>query len=161
MWFVGDLMTVNLRMNLRFRSVTRPDGNMRILYWRLGNVSTIRPLLSHRFRLFWLWTTTSVSIVRGGNSRARALYFWMRIWFLFGPTGSPDRSYNSTPVSQSVSLSVCLSLAFLRIGSLFFSDFLHEVRGTYVQKSDGARFLKKKSLVRRGTEGVVALRRPW
>ena len=61
----------------------------------------------------------------------------------FGPELSSFRSQEMTSVSPLVSLLV----SFLRIGSLDFSDFLHEVRGPQMQKSDGALFLKKKSLV--------------
>ena len=48
-------------------------------------------------------------------------------------------------VCQSVCLSVYLSVftIFLRIGSLFFSDFLNEVRGPLQLKSDRARFFRK------------------
>ena len=46
-------------------------------------------------------------------------------------------------VSPSVRSSVRSSGGFLRIGSLLFSDFLHEDRKLPNLKSDGARFLKK------------------
>ena len=48
-------------------------------------------------------------------------------------------------LTVDVSLSVRPSGVFLGIGSLVFSDFLHELRGPQTLKSDGARFLKKKS----------------
>ena len=48
-----------------------------------------------------------------------------------------------TAVRSFVRSSVRLSGAFLRIGSLFFSDFLHDDRKLSNLKSDGARFLIK------------------
>ena len=47
-------------------------------------------------------------------------------------------------VSPSVCLSVRPSQKFSYFPSLVFLAFLHEVRGNGVEKSDGARFSKKK-----------------
>ena len=52
------------------------------------------------------------------------------------------RSYEFSVVIPSVSSSVRPSV-FLRIGSSFFSDFFHEVRGPLRLKSDRARFFGK------------------
>ena len=39
---------------------------------------------------------------------------------------SQTASYEITPVCLSVRLTICLSLKFLQIGSLAFSDILHD-----------------------------------
>ena len=65
------------------------------------------------------------------------------IMFLMMLSWTPERSSRGSYELGSVSLSVCPSGTFLRIGSLLFSDFLHEVRGPQRVKSDGARFFGK------------------
>ena len=54
-----------------------------------------------------------------------------------------DRFHRYCHLRQFVRPLVRQSRVFLRITSLDFSDFLHEVRGLQMLKSDGARFMWK------------------
>ena len=65
------------------------------------------------------------------------LYYWML-------SVSPTASYEITLIRLSVCLSCRQSQSFLKIGSLFFSDVIHDDSWLRYLVTDGARFLKKK-----------------
>ena len=67
------------------------------------------------------------------------LYYWML-------SVSPTASYEITLIRLSVCLSCRQSQSFLKIGSLFFSDIVHDDNWLRYLVTDGARFLKKKVL---------------
>ena len=69
-------------------------------------------------------------------------FFFVCFWIFFGPTW---RSYKLTHVRSFVR-----SLpAFLEIGSFKFSDFWHKGALLYTLECDGARFSKKKKILRK------------
>ena len=92
----------------------------------------------------------SVCIYTSGSSLLDAVFLFLSMflvsckhkWFWtlnVGRTASYEN--HSCP---SVCLSVRLSLSFLRIGSLVFSDIVHNDNWSWYLVTDGARFLKKK-----------------
>ena len=62
---------------------------------------------------------------------------------LIGAPAQPDGSYKIRSVRLSVLPSVLLSVRFLGIGSLVFSETYHDVRGPYIVVCDRARFFGK------------------
>ena len=70
---------------------------------------------------------------------------------LIGPTLLPESPINS---ALSVRLSVRMERSFLRVGSLLFSEFLHEIRVQETLKSDETLFWEKLLFAQNGIDGT-------